>query len=130
MKKILPVVIIAVVLTAAAAVYFFFLRGEPEIKYTTYSPGEFFVTNVKDSKKLLKTGIVMVLDTDTLEAKLTENNALIRDSIIFILRSLTDDVLAKADAQNTIRILIKDDLNQKLKIENIVDIYFNDFVVQ
>ena len=97
MKKTLIIIIAAVVVASGVAAYFiFFNNSEPKEVRIAYVPGEFFVTNVKDSKYLLKTTIVLELSQEDKEEYLTENNHMIRDIIIFILREKTEEELRSA----------------------------------
>ncbi|MCL2125777.1 MAG: flagellar basal body-associated FliL family protein [Oscillospiraceae bacterium] len=130
MKKILPIIIVIVVV-GAAAIYFFMFSGDkekPEIR-VEYSPGEFFTTNVSGSSRLLKAGIILIVNDDKLEERLTAENARIRDTIIFILRDLTENEIKEPGTQDVLRGRIIDALNERLEIENFVEVLFNDFVM-
>ena len=131
MKKIAIVIVIVVVIAAAAGLYFFVLGGDrekPEVR-VEYSPGEFFTTNVSGgSTRLLKAGIILVVNETGLEETLTQDNARIRDTIIFILRDLTEDEI-RAQNQDRLRERIINDLNERLGIDNFVEVLFNDFVM-
>ena len=132
MKKIIIAVVIAVIVVGgAAAVYFFVLSGEnekPEVR-VEYSPGDFFTTNVDGSTRILKATIVLVVDSEKLTEKLEENNARIRDTIIFILRSLTEEEIRAQGTQDRLRERIITALNDRLAIDNFVEVLFNDFVM-
>ena len=129
MNKIL-IVIIALVIVAGAAVYFFVFANtadKPEVR-VEYSPGEFFTTNVNGSNRLLKTGIVLVVNETGLDEMLSAQNARIRDAIIFILRELTEDQIKETNVQDELRDKIISELNERLGIDNFVEVLFNDFV--
>jgi len=130
MKKI-AIIIVVVVVVAAAALYFFVFSGDsekPEVR-VEYSPGDFFTTNVGEgSSRLLKAGIVLVVNAEGLEEMLTAENARIRDTIIFILRDLTEDEI-RLQNQDRLRQRIITELNEKLGIDNFVEVLFNDFVM-
>lgn len=137
-KKLLRVIIIAVVvLLAAGAAYYFFFRdkGEevaeetPPVLYN-YAIKDSFVTNVKSSKKLFKTTIVLVSNEKDMDAFYEANLYTIRDSILFILRELTEADIVSEDIQDILRASIPDTLNKALDIECIVSVYFSDFVMQ
>ncbi len=128
MKK-LGIFIIVVAVVAGAALYFFVFNGsKPE--YDQYSPGEYFVTNVKDSNRLLKTSVVLELDTKKMQKELKEKNTLIRDTIIFILREMDEQEIKASNAQDILRNDIREALNEKLETEQIIGIMLNDFVMQ
>jgi flagellar basal body-associated protein FliL len=131
-KKLLIIVIAAVAVVATAVVIFLSSRGEKPIVYAYYSPGEFFVTNVNASAHLLKTSVVLVLNTEDtkLQDELKLQNAKVRDTIIFLLRDLTEEDIKSADNKEKLRKDIIEQLNDRLEIDNIVDVWFNDFVMQ
>ena len=132
MKKI--IIIVAVVLVVAgAAVYFFFLKPPPEPETIYYSPGSHFITNVKDSTRLLKATIVIEIST-TDEAGvteyLTENNHIVRDIILFTLCEKTEEELRATGVQEMLRDTIVSKLNKDMEIDYVQTIYFNDYVIQ
>lgn len=131
-KKLLLIIIAVVAVGGAAAAYFLLPKSEKPIVYSYYSPGEYFVTNVKDSSRLLKASIVLVLNTDDskLQEDLTLRNSIIRDSIIFLLRDLNEDAIKSTGTQDNLRQSIVKQLNNTLDIDNIVTVMFNDFVMQ
>ena len=136
MKSKMPLILVAILLVAAIAVvlFVFVLGGEKDeslpIVRTEFSPGEHFVTNVKHpSSRLLKTTIVLVLNTDTLNDFLAERASEIRDIIVEILRNQDEDTLRAVDLTG-----LKDEfrtvLNERLEIDNITDILITDIAVQ
>ena len=135
MKKKVILLILVPLLIAAAGVsgYFFFLRNkdtssEPQIY--TYDIKDSFVTNVKDSNKLFKTTIVIVANSDQLTDLLTQKEYVVRDTILFLLRNLTEEDISSQTIQDTLRPKIADALNQALGIDSITSVYFGDFVMQ
>lgn len=140
-KKVLIIIIVVLVVALAGGAVWFFVLRDTEPKYTQYSPGDYFVTNLLDSSRFFKTTVVLVVEEDKkfLE-KLTKENAQIRDSIIFILRSLSEEDVSGPGSEQTLRQLIIDELNECLMDpeeyanpnarDKIVDVYFNDFVLQ
>ena len=128
MKK---VVIIIAVIAGAAALYFFVFSGDKDNRDVRieYSPGEFFTTNVKESTRLLKTSIILVVDDEGLEKKLTAENTHIRDAIIFILRDLTEEEIRAPGTQDELRDRLISALNERLGIRNFVEVLFSDFVM-
>ncbi len=135
MKKKLIIIILAVVIIAAACLYFFVLKKAPEKEYSTYSPGDYFVTNIKDSASLVKTTIVLEIytypgDLEKTTEYLTENNPVIRDIIVFTLRSKTEAELRSQDIDKTLRQEIVQRINEQMGINYITTVYFNDYVIQ
>ena len=132
MKKIgIIIVVIVLVVAGGAALYFFVFSGDkekPEVRFE-YSPGEYFTTNVNQSQHLLKATLVLVVNAEGLEEMLTKENARIRDTIIFILRSLTEEDIRAEGTQDALRDRIIEALNDRLGIDNFVEVLFNDFVM-
>ena len=133
-KKMMPIVIVIVVVAAiGAGVVLFVLNNsaeKPEAR-VEYSPGEFFTVNVKDAPtgRILRAGIVLIVNKDGLEDMLTEANNRIRDTIIFILRDLNEDDINAPGTQELLRDRIIMALNERLAIDNFVEVLFNDFVM-
>ncbi len=131
MKKIIIIIVAVVLVAAAVASYFlFFSNKEPEVIEVFYVPGDFFVTNIKDSKYLLKTTIVLELNQEGMEVYLTEYNHVIRDLIVFTLREKTEEELRSTGIQDELKTEIVAKINQEMGIDYIVDMYFNDYVIQ
>jgi len=132
MKKII-IIAAAVLVVAAGAVYYFVLMPKPAPAPVTFSPGDYFVTNIKDSNRLLKSTIVLVIDNTTYKkppAMLEENISQVRDTIIFILRELSEEEIRLSGVEESLRQKIRLALNEKLETEAIQDILFSDFVMQ
>jgi len=132
MKKILIIVLVALIV-AGAAVYLLFLMPPPAPETVYYVPGDYFVTNIADSTRLLKTTIVLELNTadpDGVTAYLTENNHILRDIIVFTLRSKTEEELRSNEVEKTLRDEIVNNLEKKMGLDYIETIYFNDYVIQ
>lgn len=129
MKKTLIIVIAAIAVGVGA--YFLFFntpKGESEVLYN-YAIKEAFIANVKDSQKLVKASIILVVNKDITE-DLEKNVYIIRDTILIMLRSLTDEDISSGDIMEKLRSDIPAALNEALDIDNVVSIYFSDFVMQ
>jgi flagellar basal body-associated protein FliL len=140
-KKTIIIVIIAVAVAAAGlTTYFLFFRNrategaepapEPTAELYTYAIEDYFVTNIKDSYSLFKTSIVLAINQAGMDEFLTSNQYIIRDTIIFILRGLTEEDILNPDIQDRLRAEIPEELNKALDTDCIVSVYFNDFVMQ
>lgn len=137
-KTIIIVVLVAsiLIIAAAAAVYFFIWRGqdteenqpqvEPGIVFHT---GKVFVTNLRNSELLLKTDIFISIPNRNLKI-LQDNVQLVRDRIIRVLRSFTEEDILDENLQDVVRDRIKSDLQNTLNIDTILDVYFTEFVLQ
>jgi flagellar basal body-associated protein FliL len=134
-KKVLTILAVLAILVTVGVVYTIMSRskaddtsGEPTLyQYSVEDP---FVTNVKDSQKLFKTTVILVTDEEGMDEFLAENQYVIRDSILFIMRSLTEEDIESEDIQDVLRESIPVALNSALGIDSIVSIYFSDFVMQ
>ncbi|MCL1829505.1 MAG: flagellar basal body-associated FliL family protein [Oscillospiraceae bacterium] len=134
MNKKLIIIIIAVVMVVivGVALYIFVFSGDRELPYVyaEYSPGDFFVTNVKEpSTRLLKVTVVLSLNTDTLGEMLKANNSVIRETILFVLRDQDEETLRAVNLDG-VKTKITNALNEKLEIDNITGILFSDYAVQ
>ncbi len=131
MKKIIIIVVALVLVGAGVASYFlFFANREPEEISVFYVPGDFFVTNIKDSKYLLKSTIVLELNVEGKEEYLTEYNHVIRDIIVFTLREKNEEELRSTGIQDVLRQEIVEKIKSEMDIDYVVDVYFNDYVIQ
>lgn len=132
MKKII-IIAIAVIAVGVAAYFLFFNNKpveEPEVILYNYAIEDAFITNVKNSQKLFKTSIILVVNQKEMDEQLDENIYAIRDTILMILRDLTVEDISSDDIQSRLRVDISSALNKVLKIDNFVSVYFGDFVMQ
>lgn len=136
-KKLLIIIIAAVVLLGgAAAAYFLLFAGDKEevVVSSTYTPGEFFVTNASDAMNMVKVTLVLKVNVaaDDEEAHnfLTENNHIIRDAVVLTLRSKTYAELTSQDIKSLLEPELVQRINANLGMEIVTGIYFNDYVVQ
>jgi len=134
-KRLIIIILVVLIVAAAATVYFTVIKKPPEKIHSYYVPGDYFVTNVKDSPALIKTTIVLEVyvyekDLEDVTAYLTENNHIIRDLIVFKLRSKTEEELRAQDAADTLRKEIVESINKRMNIDYVSSVYFNDYVIQ
>ena len=131
--KSLMIVIPLVIALVAGGGWYYFLREKP-IVYTEYTPGEHFVSNIKDSRRLIKVSVVLKFDTDNkkfLEERVYANSVLIRETIIFILRELDEDTINNVPGFHVdLCERIRNTLNDMLNTNHIVAVNLNDFVMQ
>ncbi len=139
MKKKKLIIILVVVIAALGVggyfVYDNFLKPkDPNAvvreKLYNYSPGDYFVVNVKDSTRLTKTSLTIALKGKDITAELTEQNPLIRDTIVKVLRNYTEEEYSQPDIVDTVAEEIVKALNAALYIEDVADVYISDFVMQ
>ncbi len=122
MKKIVFIILAAMILVTGCS--------PKELVPFTLDPGEYFVTNIKGSDSYLKTDIMLLAADDTYKKEFEEDTSEIRDTIIYILRSMTIDELKAEDIQEKLSLAITTALNEKLEHELFLKIYFNEFVIQ
>ena len=130
-KKVIIILVAVIALLVAGGIFgFWWLTKSDEPKLYSYDPGEFFVTNVVDSKALIKTDIIIELSNKDTNKYLTANAPQVRDIIIRVLRSKSYDEIMQADIQDKIEKEVIDALTSQYSLEGIENIYFNEFVVQ
>lgn len=133
LKKII-ILVLVVVLIAGGVAYYLLTKDKVVDKSFNYDPGEYFVTDIQGSSSLLKTDIMLHMhDSDNLE-KITENNHRIRNTVIFILRTKTEEELKDVAMQPALSKELITALNKEFKddyeAEQFLGIYFNEFVIQ
>ncbi|MGI5907492.1 MAG: flagellar basal body-associated FliL family protein [Christensenellales bacterium] len=136
MSKLVKIIItVVLVLVAGVAAYIFLLNPQQpaeaqEKQMYSYEPGDYFVTNIKDSTRLLKTTIVLAVDDPNKTEYMDEHKQIIRDIIISTLREKTEDELRSMDIQDKLRVEIVNNIRAKLDMNYLVTLYFNDLVLQ
>jgi flagellar basal body-associated protein FliL len=134
-KTIVVIIAVLLAITIGIGTYIIFLlipsNGENgELPGYVYSTGDKFLTNLKSDGHYIKADILFeVSDKSTLKI-LEKNNHRIRDRIIEILGDISEDDLNQEDFKKNLRNLIRDDLQNILKIDKIRGVYFNDFIIQ
>lgn len=131
------VIIIAALLVIAIGIGSFIIfllipsnKKDDEQPGYVYSTGDDFLTNLESEGHYIKADILIeVADKETLKI-LERNNHKIRDQIIEILGHIDEDDLIRQDFKKNLRNLIRDDLQNTLKIDKIRGVYFNDFIIQ
>ncbi len=77
----------------------------------------------------MKTDIFISIPNRNLKI-LQDNVQLVRDRIIRVLRSFTEEDILDENLQDVVRDRIKSDLQNTLNIDTILDVYFTEFVLQ
>lgn len=134
MKKLvalLSVILIIVIIAGGFIIYYLMNGQQPKnVPTVSYDPGDEFITNLKDSNGLVKADIIIEIKKSKKIKFMTENNYKVRDSIISVLRTQTRDSMDKPDATEKLKTLITQKLKEDLGVEEIVDVYFIEFIVQ
>lgn len=129
-KKVTFIIILFFLVSVASAYVGYSYMKNPETKYYLLDPGDYFVTNIKDSKNLLKADIIIKMKEKKKYEYLCANNYLVRDGIINFLSEKSFDELVGQDNQTKLKKDIIERLNYTFDCDAIVDIYFNEFVIQ
>ncbi len=133
MKKqsfILIILIVTIVLTTSAC-GLFGGGGEENTREVLvyYSPGEYFVTNLFESESLVKVTVSLGMSEDQTEM-LTNENALVRNDITFILRSLKEEDFNDPNLEKTLSDKICSKLNSEFQVDIFKRVIFSDLLVQ
>ncbi|AAM24653.1 flagellar FliL protein [Caldanaerobacter subterraneus subsp. tengcongensis MB4] len=132
--KTILIVVIAMVLSFGAAFVYFnnfaHPNKTPEVTYYNYSPGGEFITNLKGDGKFIKVVVELQVTDPKVLKKLEENTPQIRDAIIQILRSKTAQEVEGPQGQEMLKNDIKNEINKIIGEGKVVNVYFNDFIVQ
>lgn len=127
MKKKVTLLVVTVLLTAMLAGC---ASSAPEeyIEYVT--PGDYLVTNVSDSNRLIKLAPVLAINQEGLTDQLKEDQHKIRDVIIGVIRTKTEEQLRSAGVMDELRVQVREALVDQLGMDYLVAVYFSDFVIQ
>lgn len=132
-KKVIIIAIVAVLVIAiaAGAAVFVLTSGQekPEEIYL-YSVGEAFTTNLKDNNTLVKVSVTLAHNKKGAETELDANSAVVRNAIVFVLRSKTKEQMNQDDVESVLSNEIIQRLNSELGVDYFVKAYFSDLVVQ
>ena len=129
-KRIISIVLVIILGTAALFLYSGCSGGEEKVVRAEYSPGDYFTTNVAGgSPRVFKCVPILVVNKEGLDETLKAQNATIRDTIIFILRELTEEDIRAPGNFDDLRERIVDALNERLGVDYFVEVIFNDFVM-
>ena len=132
MKKIIiNILMIILALVVIGGGVFFAIQHREERDYRfSYDPGEFFVTDIQNSNRLLKTDMILAM-ADSREADFyIEHNHRIRNTIIFVLRNKDEEELKNPSIEQILNKKIIRELNQAFETEDFQTVYFNEFVIQ
>lgn len=136
-KKTLVIVIIILLIALIAGIIvgiFIFSNNSKENKIKevkTYSiTMDDLYCNIKDSKRILKVKVTLETTSEKTAENLTTKQFLVRDQVNKIIRGLTDEDLQGKEGQVKLQDEIKTNLVELFKDENIINIYFDDFIIQ
>ncbi len=139
--KMLTLIIALVIIITGVASFTFFTyfsvaenSEEEEFKIedirSTYKVGD-FVVNITDNSRInfIRASLVFEIEDNNLIEELEKRKSQLRDRIITTLRSQNESILKEANAQ-TIKNIIKNEINKILKSGEITNVWFTELVVQ
>ena len=137
MKKVIVIIAVIVVLGIAGAAFFLLTGGdnddweEPVIR-VPHEIGQ-FVSNVHDSRAMLRTSITLVANTEdpAVAIRLAQESARVRHTILMTeLRGLTEGDIQLLDQENLERRILNR-INEVLGFDNavFVEVLFTEFVM-
>lgn len=86
--------------------------------------------DIKDSNSIVRINITIETNKEETLELLTEKMYIIRNNINEIVRNKTEDELKGKDGQINLQREIKENLIYVFKEDSIVNVYFNEFVIQ
>ncbi|WXR61790.1 flagellar basal body-associated FliL family protein [Peptostreptococcaceae bacterium AGR-M142] len=137
-KKVMMVSVVGLliaILIFGGTLYFSVFKGNGDdsakknIKTYTYEAGE-FATNIGGTRNFFKGKITIETTDKKMPEKLTEENVLVRDSIIGILISQDPKEIVSKEGMDKLKKDIVNKLNEKFETDSILQIYFSDYVIQ
>ncbi|WP_053957430.1 flagellar basal body-associated FliL family protein [Inediibacterium massiliense] len=137
-KKIILFSVIGFVLTAVVmgATFYFAThqKGAQQaqvqpMKTYTYSIGEMYA-NVKDSRKVLKVNIEVEMINEKLKETLDEKRPKMTNAILELLRDKTEEDLSGEKGQKALRQEVLKSIKQVVPSDEIMDVFFVEFIVQ
>ncbi|MFW6273574.1 MAG: flagellar basal body-associated FliL family protein [Halanaerobium sp.] len=141
-KMIALISVLVIIITGAVSFTFFTYfsvsegkDGEEEVGSVddirpTYDAGDFLV-NITDSNNInyIRASIVFELEDDDLQEELEKRKAQIRDRIISTLREQNESILEEPGG-DTIKTIVREEVNELLISGKIENVYFTELVVQ
>ena len=136
MKKGIVVIAVVAILAVAGVVIVMMLMNNNNEPVEVVRPAlriEYplgtFTANLSGSRRIVRTNIVVIGNEEGLEEKINESEALINDTVIFILRDITESDMGADDIKDRLTERLISDLNDRLDIDNFVDVLFNELIM-
>ncbi|MDD2480756.1 MAG: flagellar basal body-associated FliL family protein [Lutispora sp.] len=139
-KMILIIVIILLVFVIIATGFIlYFIKSNDTAKeellkvdknIIMYSFDDSFISNVKDSKKILKITIKLELPNSKIEKLIDARNPEIRNEVNLILRGKTEEDLNGSEGQVKLQEEILGVVKKILKTDKILNVFFDEFIIQ
>lgn len=151
MKKKAGLISVVVVVALAIGAYFLFFQKPANTTppLLNHKPGDYIITNIYGSARLMKLTPVLVFENipEDLHTAVTDyltlQEPIIRDTIIFVIRAMTEAELREPGVENDVREKIMQQLHERLSfqqlekvqgagvtMDNLKTINYYDFVLQ
>lgn len=141
MKRIFIYLFAAVVLLGAAATVYLYISSRqapaedakaPQRPARThaYDPGGVFITNLQESRRFFKVALVLEMETQNQAQELERERHRVRDSILQVLSGYSEEEIRSPDSRSRVRDDLRQMLTQDMGFEGLLDIYFQEFVIQ
>lgn len=95
-----------------------------------YSFGDSFVSNVKDSNKILKVTVRLELSNSKVEEVINARSPEIRNEINLLLRGKTEEDLKGSEGQSNLQKEILSVVRKLLNTDKVLNVYFDEFIIQ
>ncbi|WP_256208185.1 flagellar basal body-associated FliL family protein [Halanaerobium congolense] len=138
-KMLTLIIVLVVIITGVASFTFFtyFSVADDEQEdfdiediRSTYTVGDFVVNIANNSQiNFIRASLVFEIEEDELIEELEKRKPQVRDAIITTLRSQNESILKEANAQ-TIKKIIKSEVNEILRSGEVTNVWFTELVVQ
>ena len=138
-KMLTLIIVLVVIITGVASFTFFTYFSVADDKQedfdiedirSTYTVGDFVVNIANNSQiNFIRASLVFEIEEDELVEELEKRKPQVRDAIITTLRSQNESILKEANAQ-TIKKIIKSEVNEILRSGEITNVWFTELVVQ
>lgn len=139
-KLIIIILLVIVVIVIALIGYAYFTKSlflklenedEKKIEEQIFELNEFILNlNDENSRRYLKTKIVLTYEDKKDIEKFKNNVSQIRDTIIETLREKTSEDMMNVNNLDALKNEIKDKTNQLFDVEIVLEVYFVDFLIQ
>jgi flagellar basal body-associated protein FliL len=133
MNKKIVAILAVVVVVVAGALYFLVLNPDNEAQgpqIFEYWPGDAILANVGGTTNLMKAGVVLVVNSESALDVLEAGKTRIKDTVNVVLSSIDVEILLDGAQRDYVKQQIMDAVNERLEITDIVDVWFNDYVIQ
>ncbi|SKC74369.1 flagellar basal body-associated FliL family protein [Maledivibacter halophilus] len=136
LKKVLLLSFIGLVVIALifTLTFFFVLNSKGDSKKDKVEHFQFeldeIYTNIKKSNNIMKVNMTIEYTDRNLTEVLEEQKARIRNDILELLRNKTLEELSGKEGQQKARTDIKDKIVEIVESNNILNVYFTEFIVQ